>query len=155
MKIEKININKIQMYENNAKEHPEWQIQQIKNSIQEFGFNDPIAIDENNIIVEGHGRYLALRELGYEEIEVIRLEHLSEEQKTAYSIAHNKLTMNTDFDLEILKYEINKLQNEEFDLSLLGFENMELEEILEDEEVLELEDHEAEEKSGGGWKGMT
>lgn len=150
MKIEKININKIQMYENNAKEHPEWQIQQIKNSIQEFGFNDPIAIDENNIIVEGHGRYLALRELGYEEIEVIRLEHLSEEQKTAYSIAHNKLTMNTDFDLEILKYEINKLQNEEFDLSLLGFENMELEEILEDEEVLELEDHEAEEKSGGG-----
>ncbi len=152
MKIEKININKIQMYENNAKEHPEWQIQQIKNSIQEFGFNDPIAIDENNIIVEGHGRYLALRELGYEEIEVIRLEHLSEEQKTAYSIAHNKLTMNTDFDLEILKYEINKLQNEEFDLSLLGFENMELEEILEDEEVLELEDHEAEEKSGGGGK---
>lgn len=133
MRIEKVNINDITMYENNAKEHPEWQIEQIKKSIQEFGFNDPIAIDEKGIIIEGHGRFLALKDLGYTEIEVIRLNHLSEEQKVAYSIAHNKLTMNTDFDLETLKYEINKLQNEEFDLSLLGFENIELEEIMEDE----------------------
>ena len=122
MRIEKVNINDITMYENNAKEHPEWQIEQIKKSIQEFGFNDPIAIDEKGIIIEGHGRFLALKDLGYTEIEVIRLNHLTEEQKVAYSIAHNKLTMNTDFDLETLKYEINKLQNEEFDLSLLGFE---------------------------------
>nr|DAS13069.1 MAG TPA: ParB protein [Caudoviricetes sp.] len=148
MRIEKVNINDITMYENNAKEHPEWQIEQIKKSIQEFGFNDPIAIDEKGIIIEGHGRFLALKDLGYTEIEVIRLNHLTEEQKVAYSIAHNKLTMNTDFDLETLKYEINKLQNEEFDLSLLGFENIELEEILEEEEVLELEE-EAEEKLGG------
>lgn len=148
MRIEKVNINDITMYENNTKEHPEWQIEQIKKSIQEFGFNDPIAIDEKGIIIEGHGRFLALKDLGYTEIEVIRLNHLTEEQKVAYSIAHNKLTMNTDFDLETLKYEINKLQNEEFDLSLLGFENIELEEILEEEEVLELEE-EAEEKSGG------
>lgn len=149
MRIEKVNINDITMYENNAKEHPEWQVEQIKKSIQEFGFNDPIAIDEKGIIIEGHGRFLALKDLGYTEIEVIRLNHLTEEQKAAYSIAHNKLTMNTDFDLETLKYEINKLQNEEFDLSLLGFENIELEEIMEEEEVLELEE-EAEEKSGGG-----
>lgn len=148
MRIEKVNINDITMYENNAKEHPEWQVEQIKKSIQEFGFNDPIAIDEKGIIIEGHGRFLALKDLGYTEIEVIRLNHLTEEQKVAYSIAHNKLTMNTDFDLETLKYEINKLQNEEFDLSLLGFENIELEEIMEEEEVLELEE-EAEEKSGG------
>ena len=148
MRIEKVNINDITMYENNAKEHPEWQIEQIKKSIQEFGFNDPIAIDEKGIIIEGHGRFLALKDLGYTEIEVIRLNHLTEEQKVAYSIAHNKLTMNTDFDLETLKYEINKLQNEEFDLSLLGFENIELEEILEEEEVLELEE-EAEDKLGG------
>ena len=122
MKIEKININEINEYSGNVKEHPEWQIEQIKNSIQEFGFNDPIAIDEKGIIIEGHGRYLALKELGYAEVEVIRLNHLTEEQKTAYAIAHNKLTMNTEFDIEKLQY----------DLDLLGFDEAELEEITED-----------------------
>ena len=132
MKIEKINISKIIEYSGNAKEHPEWQIEQIKNSIQEFGFNDPIAIDENNTIIEGHGRYLALKELGYTEVEVIRLKHLTEEQKTAYAIAHNKLTMNTEFDIEKLRYELNKLEVNDFDLDLLGFDEAELEEITED-----------------------
>ena len=132
MKIEKISIDKIKMYENNAKEHPEWQIEQIKKSIQEFGFNDPIAIDEKGIIIEGHGRFLALKDLGYKEIEVIRLNHLSEEQKVAYSIAHNKLTMNTEFDIEKLQYELNKLEVNGFDLDLLGFDEAELEEITED-----------------------
>ncbi|NWO18852.1 ParB/Srx family N-terminal domain-containing protein [Leptotrichia sp. oral taxon 223] len=135
MKIEKININEIIEYSGNAKEHPEWQIEQIKNSIREFGFNDPIAIDEKGIIIEGHGRYLALKELGYAEVEVIRLNHLTEEQKTAYAIAHNKLTMNTEFDIEKLQYELNKLEVNGFDLDLLGFNEAELENILEIENV--------------------
>lgn len=71
MKIEKLNIAEITEYENNAKLHPREQIEQIKKSIQEFGNNDPIAIDENNVIIEGHGRYKALQELGYDEVEVI------------------------------------------------------------------------------------
>ncbi|MFC2295635.1 MAG: ParB/Srx family N-terminal domain-containing protein [Leptotrichia hongkongensis] len=144
MKIEKININEIIQYSGNVKEHPEWQIEQIKNSVQEFGFNDPIAIDENNTIIEGHERYLALKELGYTEIEIIRLNHLTEEQKAAYAIAHNKLTMNTEFDIEKLQYELNKLEVNDFDLSVLGFEQSELDEILQEGmEELEIEDTDA------------
>lgn len=67
MKIEKISIEKIKPYENNAKLNPPEQIEQIKKSIMEFGNNDPIAIDENNVIIEGHGRYFALKELGFKE----------------------------------------------------------------------------------------
>ena len=91
MKIEKVKIEDIKAYENNAKLHPAEQIEQIKKSILEFGNNDPIAIDEKNMIIEGHGRFLALKELGYKEVEVIKLLHLTEEQKKAYILVHNKL----------------------------------------------------------------
>ena len=120
MKIEKISIDKIKPYENNAKFHPPEQIEQIKKSIKNFGNNDPIAIDENNVIIEGHGRYEALKELGFKEIEVIRLSHLSDEQKKAYSLIHNKLTMNTDFDYNILDSELSYIN--EIDMSAFGFE---------------------------------
>lgn len=120
MKIEKINISEITEYENNAKLHPREQIEQIKKSIQEFGNNDPIAIDENNVIIEGHGRYKALKELGFDEVEVIRLSHMSEEQKRAYILVHNKLTMNSDFDIDILQLELDDI--EDIDMSDFGFE---------------------------------
>lgn len=120
MEIEKINISEITEYENNAKLHPREQIEQIKKSIQEFGNNDPIAIDENNVIIEGHGRYKALKELGFDEVEVIRLSHMSEEQKRAYILVHNKLTMNSDFDIDILQLELDDI--EDIDMSDFGFE---------------------------------
>ncbi len=120
MKIEKINIDKIKPYENNAKLHPPEQIEQIKKSIKEFGNNDPIAIDENNVIIEGHGRYQALKGLGFKEIEVIRLSHLNEQQKKAYILAHNKLTMNTGFDFNMLSLELDSI--DDFDMSDFGFE---------------------------------
>ena len=143
MYIEKIKLSEIKEYENNAKEHPEWQIEQIKKSIEMFGYNDPIAIDENNMIIEGHGRFLALKLLGYTEIDVLRLTGLTEEQKNAYNIVHNKLTMNTDFDIEKLKFTFNELQIADFDLSILGFENLEIEEIMSEEsELLELDEDE-------------
>jgi len=123
MKIEKINIEDIKTYENNAKLHPAEQIEQIKNSILEFGNNDPIAIDENNMIIEGHGRYIALQELGLTEVEVIRLNHLSEEQKKAYMLVHNKLTMNSDFDIELLSEELSNILD--IDMGDFGFEVLE------------------------------
>lgn len=132
MELEKISIDKIRMYENNAKEHPDWQVEEIVKSISAFGYKDPIALDENDIIIEGHGRYLALKQLNFKEIEILRITDLTEEQKAAYAIAHNKLTMNTDFDFETLKYELNKLELADFDLKILGFEETELEKILEE-----------------------
>lgn len=121
MQIELINIDDIIPYENNAKLHPEEQIEQIKKSILEFGNNDPIAVDKNNVIIEGHGRLLALKELGYKEVEVIKLGHLTEEQRKAYTLIHNKLTMNTDFDIDILESElaaINIIDMSDFDFDL-------------------------------------
>ncbi len=89
-------------------------------SISEFGNNDPIAVDENNVIIEGHGRYEALKQLGFDEIEVIRLSHLNEQQKKAYILAHNKLTMNTGFDFDVLNLELEDIVD--FDMSEFGFE---------------------------------
>ena len=128
IELEVVKIEDIKLYEKNAKNHPEWQIEQIKNSIKEFGYNDPIAIDENNIIVEGHGRYIALKELGYKEIEVLKLSHMSDEQKKAYIIAHNKTCMNTGFNLEMLEEELQSIS--ELDLTLTGFTEFEIEDIL-------------------------
>ena len=121
MEIIKIKIENIKPYKNNAKLHPQEQIEQIKKSILEFGNNDPIAIDENNIIIEGHGRYEALKQLDYKEVDCIRLSHLSEEQKKAYILVHNKLTMNTGFDINILNEELESIENinmEDFDFNL-------------------------------------
>ena len=120
MKIEKISIDAIKPYENNAKLHPPEQIEQIKKSILEFGNNDPIAIDENGVIIEGHGRYEALKQLGFDELEVIKLSHLSEQQKKAYILAHNKLTMNTGFDFDVLNLELGNILD--FDMTDFGFE---------------------------------
>lgn len=139
MQIELINIDEIIPYENNAKLHPQEQIEQIKKSILEFGNNDPIAIDKDNIIIEGHGRLLALKELGYKEVEVIKLGHLTEEQRKAYTLIHNKLTMNTDFDMELLISEldeINLIDMSEFDFDL-DIEPLEPE-IVEDDYEVEL-----------------
>lgn len=119
MKLEAVKLSTIVPYEQNAKKHPQIQIEQIKQSILKFGNNDPIAIDENNTIIEGHGRYLALKELDYETVPVIRLSHLSEQEKRAYILAHNKLTLNTDFDLELLQLELQNILD--IDMSLFGF----------------------------------
>lgn len=134
MKIIELNIDELIPYENNAKEHPREQIEQIKLSIQDFGNNDPVAIDENNVIIEGHGRYEALKELGYEKVECIRLSHLTEEQKKAYRLIHNKLTMNSDWDFSKLEEELNELSGLEFDMSLFNFDMSFSEEVKSESE---------------------
>ena len=135
LKIEYVDINTIKPYLNNAKLHPQEQIEQIKKSIQEFGNNDPIAV-WNNEIVEGHGRYEALKQLGETNIPIIRLDNLTDEERRAYTLVHNKLTMNSDFDLDILNEEL--LDIDTIDMSDYGFDidlniDIEEQEIIEDE----------------------
>ena len=125
MEIQYINIDEIVEYKNNVKIHTQEQIEQIMTSIERYGNNDPIAIDENNVIIEGHGRYLALKELGEIEIPVIQLKHLTEDQKREYILVHNKLTMNTGFDIDKLQEELNLIN---FDMSFFSFENVDFNE---------------------------
>ena len=134
LKIEYIDINSIKPYKKNAKLHPKEQIEQIKKSIEQFGMDDPIGIWKDEI-VEGHGRLMACQELGYTEVPVIRLDHLTDEERKAYTLAHNKLTMNSDFDIDILNEELasfNTIDMADFGFDLdFGIE--EEQEIIEDE----------------------
>ena len=128
LKIEYVDINSIKPYKNNAKQHPKEQIEQIKTSIEMFGMDDPIGVWKDEI-VEGHGRLIACKELGYIEVPIIRLDHLTDEERKAYTLAHNKLTMNSDFDLDILNEELQNIQN--INMENFGFLIDELEEIVE------------------------
>ena len=119
LKVDYIPIEQLKPYEKNAKIHTQEQIEQIKKSIQEFGMNDPIGIwGKDNLIVEGHGRLQACKELGMKEVPVIRLDDLTDEQRRAYTLVHNQTTMNTGFNMNILADE---LDNIDIDMSELGF----------------------------------
>lgn len=119
LKIEYVPIDSIKPYSKNAKLHPAEQIEQIKKSIQEFGFKDAIAV-WNNEVVEGHGRLLAAKELGMKELPIVRLDDLTDEQRRAYALVHNKLTMNSPFDDGILSEELENILD--IDMEALGFD---------------------------------
>lgn len=135
--IEEWDIDRLSPYENNAKLHPDSHIEQIANSIEEFTFLDPVAVDENGEILEGHGRLLAAKKRGDSTIPVIQVTGLSDAQKVAYRLAHNKLTMNTGFDPDMLKLDFEFLQDSDFDLGLTGFGELELS-FLDDEQEEEI-----------------
>lgn len=123
LKIEYMDKKTLKPYARNAKLHPAEQVEQIKKSIEQFGFNDPIAVYGKNEIIEGHGRLLAVMEMDdVEEVPVIRLDHLSDEQRRAYSLVHNKLTMNSPFDIDILNLELEDLEDFDIDMSEFGFD---------------------------------
>ncbi len=130
MKLEYIPVEKIAVYENNARTHSDSQVEQIANSIMEFGFTNPILIDEANTIIAGHGRLSAAKQLSLEKVPCIRLNHLSERQRRAYILADNKLALNAGWDFEKLSEELSFLAESEFDLSLTGFAEDELDALL-------------------------
>ena len=118
---------KLTPYEKNARRHSEEQITQIVNSINEFGFTKPILIDENDMLLAGHGAREAALRANLTKIPCVQLTHLTDAQKRAYIIADNNLALNSEWDLELLAFEMESLRNEEIDTELLAFDDKMLE----------------------------
>ena len=118
LRIEYVEIGALREHPGNAKEHTPEQVGRIANSIERFGFNDPIGI-WRNIIVEGHGRYMAAKKLGIQEVPVIRLDNLSDSERRAYMLAHNQLAMDTGWDWDRLQEELDGLSID-FDMTDFG-----------------------------------
>ena len=125
--VEYVKTDSLKPYANNAKLHPAEQIEQIKKSITEFGFNDPIALWKDNEIIEGHGRLIAATELGIDKVPVIRLDELTDEQRRAYMLVHNKLTMNSEFDENVLEIELDDIVD--IEMTKYGFVNIEIDDV--------------------------
>ena len=126
MEVIKKRTDELIPYARNSRTHSDEQVSQIMASIREFGFTNPILIDENDGIIAGHGRLIAAQRLKIEKVPCIVLDGLSETQKRAYVIADNKLALNAGWDEEMLKLEMEELLLEDFDLDLIGFSDDEL-----------------------------
>ena len=140
LKIDYISASDLVPYENNSRTHSQQQVEQIKRSILEFGFTNPILIDEHNGIIAGHGRLQAAQELEYKLVPTITLKGLTETQRKAYVIADNKLALNAAWDDDLLKTEIDFLLDSDFDIDILGWESLPNFESEVDYSILDDED---------------
>lgn len=113
-------------YARNSRTHSDAQVAQIAASVREFGWTNPVLVDGENGIIAGHGRVLAARKLGMEEVPCIELAGLSDTQRRAYIIADNKLALNAGWDDELLAIELHELNAADFDMALIGFDAGEL-----------------------------
>ncbi len=129
-------------YINNSRTHSEEQVNQIVASINEFGFTNPLLIDEKDNIIAGHGRLLASKKLGMEEVPCIVLSGLTEAQKKAYIIADNKMALNAGWNFNLLSLELENLKELDFDLELTGFTVDEIDGLLNTNEDIEDNDYE-------------
>lgn len=121
MQVEQLKVGDLIPYVNNSRTHSDEQVMQVASSIKEFGFTNPILIDGEGGIIAGHGRLMAAKKLGLDEVPCIRLGHLTEAQRKAYVIADNQLALNSGWDLDVLKVEMERLEELDFDIDLLGF----------------------------------
>jgi DNA modification methylase len=131
--IEYLAISDLKPNPRNARLHSKKQLHQIAASIGEFGFNVPVLIDGNNVIIAGHGRLEAARMLGIRTVPVLRIEHLTDAQKRAFALADNKIALNSDWDLEILQGDMKELSalDLNFDLEITGFETAEIDLLID------------------------
>lgn len=150
LKIEYLPIKALKPYEKNTRKHKKKDVDNIARSIEKFGMNDPIGIWKDNIIVEGHGRLLACKQLGMTEVPCVRLDHLTDEQRREYAIAHNATAELSEWDLDILPDELAELNLSDFDFDF-GIEGKEENEIVEDEAPEVDEENEPITKPGDIW----
>jgi ParB-like nuclease domain len=132
MKIDTTPVRELRPYPNNARTHSKRQIRQIANSIQKFGFCNPVLIDDAKQIIAGHGRVAAAKLLGIDAVPTCRLSHLSEAEKRAYILADNRLAEKAGWDKGLLAIELQGLIDLDFEIELTGFEMPEIDLILED-----------------------
>ena len=138
MELIKKKVSALIPYINNSRTHSEEQITQIASSIKEFGFTNPILIDESNSIIAGHGRLQAVKKLGYDEVPCIIISGLSKTQIKALIIADNQLSLNASWDIDKLSLELDSLKEENFNLDILGFNNDFLKDVQQ--EIVPLSD---------------
>ncbi|MFX4312053.1 chromosome partitioning protein ParB [Enterobacter sp. 63] len=132
LKLVYLPLKKLSSYARNARTHSGEQVAQLVASIEEFGWTNPVLIDENGEIIAGHGRVLAAEAIGIVSVPTIKLSGLTDEQKRAYRLADNRLPQNGGWDDVLLKSELRDLASGEFDLSLIGFSEEELNALLGD-----------------------
>jgi ParB-like chromosome segregation protein Spo0J len=130
--IEYLSVTSLRPYERNARTHSKKQVRQIANSIERFGFTNPVLISDDGQIIAGHGRVEAAKLLKIERVPTLRLSHLSDAERRAYILADNKLAQNAGWDREILAIELQDLVDLEFDVELTGFTLAETEIVLDE-----------------------
>ncbi len=130
-----ISTSELLAYKNNARTHSDNQVKQIANSINEFGFTNPLLINDKNTIIAGHGRLLAAKQLNLNKLPCVIVSNLSPEQEKALIIADNQLALNAGWDLETLKLEIDDLKLNDFDIDLLGFDDDFITDLFDDDGV--------------------
>lgn len=137
-------VERLVPYINNARTHSPEQIKKLQASLREFGFVNPILIDRDYNVIAGHGRLAAAREEGYTEVPCVYVDHLTEAQKKAYILADNRMAMDAGWDEELLKVELESLQEMAYDLSFTGFDEKELASLMGDDATAEDDDFDVE-----------
>ena len=135
-----VSIDKLVPYINNARTHSPEQINKLRASLREFGFINPVIIDQDYGVLAGHGRVEAAKAEGITEVPCVFADHLTEAQKKAYILADNRMAMDADWDEELLRVEIESLQGSDFDVSLTGFDEKELADLFSDPDEKNVKD---------------
>ena len=135
-----IDVDELIPYANNARTHSPSQINKIRSSLREFGFVNPLIIDRDNNVIAGHGRLEAAKLEGYKEVPCVFVEDMTDAQKKAYIIADNRMALDAGWDEDLLKVELESLQNMGFDIGLTGFDESEIADLFEVDDKSDVQD---------------